>query len=72
MIYWGLSKTRYHQRTQFHKLAELFIEKQIDRMLANNEVPDHKEPVDVFDQILQTSAVMVHRQGFSRALKISK
>lgn len=70
MIYWGLSQTLRQPRQQFHKYAEVFMEKQIDRMLSENKT--ESDPVDIFDQILQASAVMVHQQSFKNSLNINK
>lgn len=58
MMYWGLTKLEYNPRQTYHKMAETFLEKAIDKMLADNKTPYH--PIPVFDQIFQASAVMLN------------
>lgn len=41
-------------------------------MLAENKIPNEADPVDVFDNILQSCSVFAHQQGFKKGLNINK
>uniref|UniRef100_A0A7S3CM00 Uncharacterized protein n=1 Tax=Strombidium rassoulzadegani TaxID=1082188 RepID=A0A7S3CM00_9SPIT len=72
MMYWGLSKISLHPRKRFHRFTELFIEKTIDKMEQGplNKVGDN--PISVFDQLLQTTAVMMYTQSYLSNINLSK
>jgi len=36
MIYWGMSKLLRAPRQRFHKYSEVFVEKQLEQMIAEN------------------------------------
>ena len=72
MIYWSLAQVLRNPRQQFHKYSELFVSKHLDKMIAENKVPEGNDPIDVIDQFLKTGANMIHQQASHQGLNINK
>lgn len=60
MIYWGLSKMLHSPRQKFHKQSEILLQKSVEQMLADPESFTPEDPVQVFDQLVQTCGVMCY------------
>ena len=73
MIYWGLAKLLTHPRVNFHEASEIFMQKTIEQMVVQPEKHCPEDPITVFNQIVQTSAVMAYTQAYivNRKLKTS-
>ena len=64
MIYWGLAKLLSHPRVSFHGASEVFLLKSIEQMLEQPDKHCPEDPISVFNQIVQTSAVMAYTQAY--------
>merc|ERR1712086_428230 len=64
MIYWGLSKLRPNQKLKFHSKTEFFLNDALHILQNNPKELTLEQPMEVFDQIIQTCAVMLYSQSY--------
>lgn len=60
MIYWGLSKLYPNSKTKFHKKTELWLSETVRKLGQAPQELTLEQPVDVYDQIIQTCGVMLY------------